>query len=121
VGETVGGTQRGETARHMEQAQILLRSVRNARAGDRPSAIADERRRSQKLLYRNIVLRREAALSGDAPVERALDSLEPLLIDIANLPDRASREDVTVIQERMRRKNIVAVLQANLAAVPRTY
>jgi hypothetical protein len=28
---------------------------------------------------------------------------------------------VSVIQERMRRKNIVAVLQANIAAVPRTY
>jgi hypothetical protein len=67
------------------------------------------------------VLRREAARVGNAPVEHALDSLEPLLIDIANLPERASREDVSVIQERMRRKNIVAVLQANIAAVPRTY
>jgi len=115
-----GTEPRGDTERHLEQAQILMRTIRNARPGDRP-AIADERRRSQQLLYRNIVLRREAARTGNAPVEHALDSLEPLLIDIANLPERASREDVSVIQERMRRKNIVAVLQANIAAVPRTY
>ncbi|HEX7176205.1 MAG TPA: zf-HC2 domain-containing protein [Pyrinomonadaceae bacterium] len=118
---SVDAEPRGDTARHLEQAQILMRTIRNARPGDRPGAIADERRRSQQLLYRNIVLRREAARAGNAPVEHALDSLEPLLVDIANLPERASREDVSVIQERMRRKNIVAVLQANIAAVPRTY
>ena len=121
AGERVADPPQGDTARHLEQAQILMRTIRNARPGDRPGTIADERLRSQKLLYRNIVLRREAARTGNAPVEHALDSLEPLLIDIANLPERASREDVSVIQERVRRKNIVAVLQANIAAVPRAY
>ena len=110
-----------DESRHFEKAQVLLRSIRNARPGDGRGAIADERHRSQKLLYRNIVLRREAARRGDAPVERALDSLEPILIDIANLPDSPDREDVRAIQERMQRKNIVAVLQANLAAAPRAY
>lgn len=110
-----------ETARHFEQAQVLLRSFRNARPTPRNTAIADERRRSQKLLYRNIVLRREAARSGNAPAARALDSLEPILMDIANLPDKPGSDDVRTIQERMEKKNIVAVLQANLAVAPRAY
>lgn len=107
----------GETERHFEQAQVLLRSFRNAR----PAAVADERQRSQKLLYRNIVLRREAARTGDRFAERALDTLEPILIDIANLPERPKAEEVAEVVERMRRKNIVAVLQANIAAAPRAY
>ena len=114
AGEVAHG---GETARHFEQAQVLLRSFRNAR----PGTVADERARSQKLLYRNIVLRREAARSGEAFTERALDSLEPILMDIANLPERPGREEVAEVVERMRRKNIVAVLQANIAAAPRAY
>ena len=109
-----------ETARHFEQAQILLRSFRNARV-EGSQTVADERQRSQKLLYRNIVLRREAARRGNAPVERTLDSLEPILIDIANLPDSPAQEEVRAIRERMQRKDIVAVLQANLSAAERGY
>jgi hypothetical protein len=104
-----------KTARHVEQAQLLLRSFRNARvadAGSRASSdLAYDKRQSKKLLYQNIVLRREAASRGNLPVESLLDSLEPILIDIANLPDKPAPEDVRTINERMRRKNLVAMLQ----------
>jgi hypothetical protein len=104
-----------KTARHVEQAQLLLRSFRNARpadAGRRASSdLAYEKQRSKKLLYENIVLRREAASRGNLPVESLLDSLEPILIDIANLPDKPAPADVREINERMRRKNLVAMLQ----------
>jgi hypothetical protein len=104
-----------KTARHVEQAQLLLRSFRNARpaeAGRRASSdLAYEKQRSKKLLYENIVLRREAASRGNLPVESLLDSLEPILIDIANLPDKPAPAEVREINERMRRKNLVAMLQ----------
>ncbi|HEX8852968.1 MAG TPA: zf-HC2 domain-containing protein [Pyrinomonadaceae bacterium] len=105
------------TTRHVEQAQLLLRSFRNVRlTGARTAAdLAEEKRRSQKLLYRNIVLRREAATKGDLPVERVLSSLEPILIDIANLPERPEGNEVLAIRERMQRKNIVAMLQVSAA------
>ena len=94
---------------------MLLRSFRNARpadAGRRASSdIAYDKRQSKKLLYQNIVLRREAASRGNLPVESLLDSLEPILIDIANLPDKPAPADVREINERMRRKNLVAMLQ----------
>ncbi|HEX6625064.1 MAG TPA: zf-HC2 domain-containing protein, partial [Pyrinomonadaceae bacterium] len=63
-----------DAARHAEQAQMLLRSFRNARLAD--GGLAYERARSKKLLYRNIVLRREAATKRDAVVTQALDRLE---------------------------------------------
>jgi hypothetical protein len=115
------------TARHVEQAQLLLRSFRNARpaeAGRRASSdLAHDKRRSKKLLYENIVLRREAASRGNLPVESLLDSLEPILIDIANLPDKPAAADVRQINERMRRKNLVAMLQISAveSAAARSY
>jgi hypothetical protein len=116
-----------DAARHVEQAQLLLRSFRNARpaeVGRRASSdLAYDKERSKKLLYQNIVLRREAASRGNLPVESLLDSLEPILIDIANLPDRPAPADVRAINERMRRKNLVAMLQISAveSASARTY
>jgi hypothetical protein len=110
-------TNDSKTARHVEQAQLLLRSFRNARVADTgrraSSDIAYDKRQSKKLLYQNIVLRREAASRGNLPVESLLDSLEPILIDIANLPDNPAPADVREINERMRRKNLVAMLQVS--------
>lgn len=100
-----------DTSRHVEQAQLLLRSFRNARATD---DLAYERERSQRLLYRNIVLRREAASKGDPVVAGVLDRLEPILIDIANLPDKPASADVDTIRERVRKKNLVVALQAGV-------
>jgi hypothetical protein len=110
-----GITNDSKTARHVEQAQLLLRSFRNARladAGRRASSdLAYDKRQSKKLLYQNIVLRREAARGGKPEVESTLTQLEPILLDIANLPDKPASEDVRSIKNRMERKNIVAMLQ----------
>ncbi|MGH9944093.1 MAG: anti-sigma factor family protein [Pyrinomonadaceae bacterium] len=109
------------TARHAEQAQLLLRAFRHARLTNGGRGLDYERSRSKKLLYQNIVLRREAANSCDEPAEELLDRLEPILIDIANLPERPAREEVSAITERMRKKNIVVMLQAGAAAKQRSY
>lgn len=98
------------TARHAEQAQNLLRSFRNA-SSTGAADLSYERERSQELLYQNIVLRREAARGGKSNVESTLTQLEPILLDIANLPDKPASEDVRSIKTRMERKNIVAMLQ----------
>jgi hypothetical protein len=111
------------TARHVEQAELLLRSFRNTRAGeaDAASDLGYERRRAQQLLYANIVLRREAAAAGNVQVASLLDSLEPILLDIANLSEHAQGEDVRAIKERVERKNLVALLQVNSVALARAY
>lgn len=109
------------TALHFEKAETLLRAFRNVQL-DEPSTAAEvryERTRAKQLVYQNMMLRREADASGDVQVASLLDSLEPILLDIANLPDKPDNDTVRVIRERVKRKNIVALLQVNSTALAR--
>jgi len=107
---------------HAERVERLLRSFRNARLSDADPAldVADARRLSKRLLYSNIALRREAAGAGDLLAEGWLDSLEPILLDISNLPDKPSPDAVGSIKERIRRRQLVGIVQAQamLASKP---
>jgi hypothetical protein len=102
-----------EVARHAERAEMLLRSFRNARPARRTRTldVAYEKQQSRKLLYQNIALRRDAQARGDQPASALLNALEPILLDIANLPDRVKAHDVRSIEQRMEKKEIVAALQ----------
>lgn len=101
-----------ETARHFERAQMLLRSFKNGELSEREADfdLAYERRFSRSLLGRNILLRREAQSDGDEATAKLLGQLEPFLLDIANLDERAAPAQVRSIRERMRREGIVARL-----------
>jgi hypothetical protein len=102
-----------ETIKHFEKAQLMLRSFRNASAA-RSLAAADlayERQLSRRLLTQNILLRRDAEMKGNLPAEEALSSLEPFLLDIANLPDKPSTGELGAIRERLQRKELIASLQ----------
>jgi hypothetical protein len=102
-----------ETIRHFEKAQLMLRSFRNASAAKSLAAtdLAYERQLSKRLLYQNILLRRDAEMKGNLPAEEALSSLEPFLLDIANLPDKPSSGELGGIRERLQRKELIASLQ----------
>jgi hypothetical protein len=109
------------TAIHFQKSELLLRSFRNVRPG-KPGAAPEleyEKGLAQKLIYQNMMLRREADASGDAQVSSLLESLEPILLDIANLPANARAADVKTIKDRVARKNIVALLQVNSTALAR--
>jgi hypothetical protein len=102
-----------EAASHFEKAQQVLRSVRNSGGTEAELAetIAYEKQVSRSLIYRNVVLRREAERSGNVPLGDVLNRLEPLLIDIANLPDKPSPGEVDAIRARVQRKEIIATLE----------
>ena len=102
-----------EIARHAEKAELLLRSFRNVRlsASNRALDVSYEKGQARKLLYQNIALRRDAAARRDPSTAEVLNTLEPILLDIANLPNRAKARDVRSIEERMEKKEIVATLQ----------
>lgn len=102
-----------QISRHIEKAQLLLRSFRNANyaEGMAASNVAYEKRVSSELLNENILLRRDAATEGNSPTAQLLSTLEPFLLDISNLHDQPSRDDLRSIQERMRKKEIIAALQ----------
>jgi hypothetical protein len=101
-----------EVARHVEQAQMLLRSIKNARASETGSVdVAYEKNLSRKLLAQNATLQMEAEVKGDKETKRVLDQIEPFLLDIANLRENPSRDEVRSIRERVRKNEIVAALQ----------
>jgi putative zinc finger protein len=103
-----------DTANHLEQAQNLLISVRTIQLSDDDQEIdvSYEKAESRRLLNENIVLRRDAEMAGKFPAKTMLGSLEPFLIDIANLPDKAPAKDVRQIRDRVEKTEIVAELRA---------
>jgi hypothetical protein len=107
--------------RHAERVERLLRSFRNARLteSDPTLDVADARRLSKRLLYSNIALRREAASAGDLPAEGLLERVEPILLDISNLPNAPSPDAVGSIKERIHRQQLVGALQAQAAPITR--
>jgi hypothetical protein len=105
-----------ETARHIERAQVLLRSFRNTE-GDTEFDLAYERQSSERLLAKNVLLRRDAEARGNLPIQGLLSSLEPFLLDIANLPDAPSHDEVRAIKARMEKKEIITALQVYSAPI----
>ena len=101
-----------ETARHIEQTENLLRSIRNVPITDSDEEIdiTYDKQLSRRLLNENVVLRRDAEMKAKFPTKTLLTDLEPFLIDIANLPDRARPEDLRAIKERVQKTEIVAAL-----------
>ena len=102
-----------DTASHLEQAQNLLISVRSIQLSeeDQEVDVSYEKAESRRLLNENIVLRRDAEMAGKFPAKSMLGSLEPFLIDIANLPDKAPAKDLRQIRDRVEKTEIVAELR----------
>jgi hypothetical protein len=101
-----------DTAKHIEQTQNLLRSIRNVQVndGEQEIDVTYDKAVSRRLLNENIVLRRDAEMKAKFPTKTLLSDLEPFLIDIANLPDQAKPDDVRAIKERVQKTEIVAAL-----------
>ena len=102
-----------DMARHVEQTQMLLRSFNNAGPSDDTNSVnvAYERKLSRKLLAENATLKLDAETRGDRDTRQVLDSIEPFLLDIANLREQPSREEVRSIKERVTKNDIIAALQ----------
>src|SRR5688500_1274485 len=109
------------TAMHFEKAETLLLASRNVRLDEPATAtqLSYERKRAQQLVNQNTMLRREADAVGDVQIASLLENLEPILLDIANLPNKPDPDAVRVIRERVERKNIVALLRVNSTALAR--
>jgi len=109
------------TALHFEKSETLLVAFRNVRLNEpgTTAEVAYERKRAQQLVLQNMMLRREADAAGDVQVSSLLENLEPILIDISNLPDKPDKDAIRVIRQRVERKNIVPLLRVNSTALAR--
>jgi len=109
------------TAVHFEKSETLLVAFRNVRLNEpgTTAEVAYERKRARQLVLQNMMLRREADAAGDVQVSSLLENLEPILIDISNLPDKPDKDAIRVIRQRVERKNIVPLLRVNSTALAR--
>jgi hypothetical protein len=102
-----------KAAEHIEQAELLLRSFRNARAaaGETAIDISFEKRQARQMLDLNAALRSDAEAIGHRSVEELLSNLEPFLLDIANLPDLASKDEIDALRSLLGESSIITDLQ----------
>ena len=121
VDETVGGLAYFdlETAKHLEKAQMLLRSFKNVslESDDYVAEASYEKELSRSILQKNVLLRRNAEAKGNLPAEELLGSLEPLLLDIANLPEKPSQDDVRSVKDRIQKTEMITTLQIYSAPI----
>jgi len=105
-----------DTAEHIRQAENLLRSIRTLQDGqsadDSEIDVSYEKAMSQRLLSENAVLLQDAEAAGKFPTKELLKDLEPFLIDIANLPDKTTANQLRVIKDRVQKTEIVAALMS---------
>jgi hypothetical protein len=107
-----------DTAEHVRQAENLLRSIRNLQgsdddiADDKEIDVSYEKAMSRRLLSENAVLLQDAEVAGKFPTKELLKDLEPFLIDIANLPDKTTANQLRVIKDRVQKTEIVAALMS---------
>ena len=100
-----------DSARHLEQVEMLLRSFKNGRRSNTLD-LTYESGVSKDLLARNVLLRRDAELAGDEPLTRLLDQFEPFLVDIANLRDNSDSKEIHNVRERLTKAQIVAAVHS---------
>lgn len=100
------------TQDYLEDAQVFLTEFRaDLRAGR--SSAGDRARRSRELLARTrLLLARPEAQSPN--VNRLLEDLELLLAEIAVMPDSAHSIDATLLEETLRRDDIIPRIRTTL-------
>jgi hypothetical protein len=105
-----------DTTEHIRQAENLLRSIRTLQDGqsadDSEIDVSYEKAMSRRLLNENAVLLKDAEVAGKFPAKELLKDLEPFLIDIANLPDKTTANQLRVIKDRVQKTEIVAALMS---------
>lgn len=102
------------TVDYLEDAQVFLTEFRADLRADRPPAGGGDRaRRSRELLARTRLLL--ASPEAQSPtVNRLLEDLELLLAEIAVLPDSGRSVDATLLEETLKRDDIIPRIRTTL-------
>lgn len=91
---------------HLDRTQMVLVELANA-ATDGPGVLAVEHQRAEDLVAASRVIRQSALQSGDGQVVDILEDLERVLLEIANAPANATSNDLTDLQSRITREDLL--------------
>ncbi len=91
---------------HLDRTQMMLVELANAET-DGPDVLALEHQRAGDLVAANRVIRQSALQSGDGQVVDILEDLERVLLEIANAPANATSNDLTDLQSRITREDLL--------------
>jgi hypothetical protein len=93
-------------ADHLDRTQMMLVELANAES-DGADVLAMEQKRAVDLVAVNRVLRQSALQSGDAQIVDILEDLERVLLEIANSPADVTSNDLTDLQSRITREDLL--------------
>jgi hypothetical protein len=92
---------------HLDRSQMVLVELMNADA-DRPVVnISNEQSRARDLVAANRLYRASAAQAGDETTGDVLDELERVLIEIANAPEDASKQQLDALRARIASRGLL--------------
>ena len=91
---------------HLDRTQMMLVELANAET-DGADVLAGEQARAGDLVAANRVIRQSAMQSGDAQIVDILEDLERVLLEIANAPANATSNDLTDLQSRITREDLL--------------
>ncbi len=91
---------------HLDLTQMMLVELANADI-DGADILAGEQARAVDLVAANRVIRASALQSGDAQIVDILEDLERVLLEVANAPANATSNDLTDLQSRITREDLL--------------
>ena len=97
---------RSEVGDHLDRTQMMLVELANAET-DGADVLAGEQERAVDLVAANRLIRQSALQSGDAQIVDILEDLERVLLEVANAPADATSNDLTDLQSRITREDLL--------------
>jgi hypothetical protein len=91
---------------HLDRSQMVLMEVMNAdveSAGD----LSGEQTLARELIAANRLYRQTATQTGDGSTSDVLDELERVLLEIANTPQDATRDDLDALRARISSRGLL--------------
>jgi hypothetical protein len=86
---------------HLDQSQMVLVELLNADLAGSVPNIGAEQSRARNLVAASRLYRQTAIQAGDEGISEVLDELERVLLEIANAPQDATKEDLEALRARI--------------------
>ena len=86
---------------YLEQTELLLIELMNAPDDPMPVELAFERTTAEELVSSGRLYRVTAHHQGDLRLERVLEDIEPVLVDLARSPDQVDRRSFESLRARI--------------------